>query len=165
MPAIAAISASTILADAQTLLSTSATVGIDTTFSPDGLAAPGVQRWVDRASGIEVGFPRLTVGIRKPTRESRLTRITVKLVLPTLATTAPTTSTGIQPAPSKAYENAVITEWFFPERGTEAERKVLFSLYRSLHCSTVTASDGTPTDSTVSPLFTILTKLEPVFGS
>jgi hypothetical protein len=165
MPALAAINVTTIAASTATLLSTSATVGIDKTLSPDGLAAPGVQRWVDRSGGIEAGYPRLTIGIRKPTKDSRLSRVTVKLDLPTLATTAPTTSTGIQPAPQVAYRNAFVGEWFFPERGTLAERTVLLSILHSLFVSTITASDGAPTDSTVSPLGTILTTMEPIYGS
>jgi hypothetical protein len=165
MPALAAISASTILAQSQTLLSTSATVGINTTLSPDGLAAPGVQRWADRSGGIQVGYPTVTIGVRKPTRDSRLTRVTVKVNLPTLATTAPTTSTGSQPVPQAAYHTAVIMEFFLPERGTTAERQALLSLMLSLFASTITASDGTPTDSSVSPLYNVIKDCEPIYGS
>lgn len=165
MPAIAAMKVSSLLDPASVLKSTSATVGVDATLSPDGLAAPGVYKWVDRQGGIQVGFPNLTISMRKPTRESRLSRVTVKYSLPTLAVTAPTTSTGIQPAPELAYSHTAIAEFFMPERGTLAERNAFISQFLSLFVATITASDGAPTDPTGSPLGVILTTLEPPFSS
>jgi len=164
MPAIAAIKIATALAAASVLKTGSATVGYDATLSPDGLAAPGVYKWVDRAGGIQVGFPNLTVSMRKPTRDSRLTRVTIKYSFPTLATTAPTTSTGIQPAPEKAYDHSVVMEFFLPERGTLAERESFFSQVLSLFVATINASDDVPTDATGSPLRTMITTLEPPFS-
>jgi hypothetical protein len=89
----------------------------------------------------------------------------VKVNLPTLATTAPTTATGIQPVPQASHHTAVIMEFFLPERGTEAERLVLFSLLRSLFASTINASDANPTDVTGSPLLSVVKNCEPIWGS
>lgn len=164
MPALAAIKVANSIDLPNALLkSLSASVGVTTTLSPDGFSAPGVQKWVDRSGGIQVGYPWLTISVRRPTRESRLTRVTVKLGLPTLATTAPTTSTGIQPAPEKAYEHLFIGEWFLPERGTLAEREQHFCLILSLFLTTITASDGTPSDDVGSPLHAAVADLEPTY--
>lgn len=165
MPALAAINASSILALTNTALTSSATVGVNMVLSPDGLAAPGVQRWVDRSGGIQAGYPSLTLGMRKPTRESRLTRVSIKLDLPTLAVTAPTTGTGIQPAPQRAYSNAFIGEFFLPERGTLAERDALLSVLHSLFVTTINASDAVPTDATGTPLINVVRNVEPIYGS
>jgi len=151
MAAIGQIKA-TSLSNYATGYSNSATVGFDTTFSPDGRDAKGVLYWVNRASGIQVGFDRLSMFFRKPTKDSRMTKVTVKFSMPTLEVTAPTTVTGIQPAPTKAYEHSFTGEFMLPERGTQAERDKFFSLVHSLWVNAIAANDASPIDNTGSPL-------------
>lgn len=166
MPSLAVVNTSSILDYATSVLKTAnASIGVDTVLSPDGLQAPGVQRWVCRTGGIQVGYPTLTLSVRKPTRQSRLTRITVKFSLPTLEVTAPTTVTGIQPAPTRAYDHSVIMEFFLPERGTEAERTAFLSHVISLFVKTINASDDVPTNLSASPLRDAIVLLEPIYGS
>jgi hypothetical protein len=157
MSAIAPIKASSILAGTES--TTSATVGVDKTFDPEGFILPGVARWVDRAIdatynplGVAIGYPAFTLAVRRPTKVSRLYRVTAKMSLPTLEQTSPSTATGIQPAPTLAYTLQCVMEFMLPERSTAAERARLFSYVRSLFATTIQASDAAPTDATGSPL-------------
>ena len=150
MPAIADIKLSSIIS--ATHLTTSATVGVDKTLSPDGVIQPGVTRWVDRSGGIALGYPWFTISVRPPNKDSRVTRVQAKLVVPTLEVTSPSTMTGIQPQPTKAYDCTANLEFMLPERSTLAERTTLFNLVASLFATTITASDASPSDATGSPL-------------
>jgi len=161
MPAIADIKLSSILST--THLTTSATVGVDKTLSPEGFTLPGVAKWVDRSGGIAIGYPALTLSVRAPNKASRITRVQAKLVVPTLEQTSASTSTGIQPAPTKAYDCTMNLEFMLPERSTLAERTALFNLACSLFASTITASDAAPSDSTGSPLSAAVLSGEPVY--
>lgn len=161
MPAIGSIKTSSILGTlART---TSATVGFDKTFSPEGISPQGVARWVDRSGGILVGYPAVSLSIRKPTSGSRVYKVTAKVDLPTMEVTAPTTVTGIQPAPTRAYSNQCVMEFMLPERGTSAERLALFNHVHSLFLATINASDDVPTDATGSPLLAAVQDLDPVY--
>jgi len=163
MSAIAAVKVSGILDHALARLTTSTTVGVDATYGPEGINPQGVAAWVDRSGGIAIGYPRLTMSVRPPTKASRVFKVTAKLVLPTLEQTSPSTSSGIQPAPTKAYDCACVMAFFLPERSTLAERQKLFSQVASLFARTVNASDGSPTDATGTPLEVAITTFENVF--
>jgi len=161
MPAIASVKTSSILSP--TLLSTSATVGVDKTFDPEGFNQGGVARWVDRSGGIAVGFPNFSLMLRRPTPGSRMYKVSLKMMLPTLEVTAPTTVTGIQPAPTKAYDVGCVCEFMLPERSTAAERTALLSHLHSLFATTINANDGSPTDATGSPLTAMVVNLDPPY--
>lgn len=157
MAAIASIKGSSLPMD--TVRSNSATIGVDKTFDPEGFILPGVARWVDRAVdatynplGVAIGYPALTLLVRRPTKASRIYRVTAKLVLPTLEQTSPSTATGIQPAPTLAYTCQCVMEFMLPERSTLAERTRLFNYVHSLFAVTINASDDVPTDATGTPL-------------
>lgn len=161
MPAIGSIKTSSILS--ATELTTSATVGVDKTFDPEGFNLPGVAKWVDRSGGIAIGFPALTLSVRAPTKGSRVYKVTAKLVLPTLEQTSASTATGIQPAPTKAYDCTCVMEFMLPERSTLTERNALLSHVRSLFATTITASDAAPSDSTGSPLAAAVANFDPPY--
>lgn len=161
MPAIADIKLSSIIAP--THLTTSATVGVDKTLSPEGFTLPGVAKWVDRSGGIAIGYPALTMSVRPPSKDSRITRVQAKLVVPTLEQTSASTSTGIQPAPTKAYDCTMNLEFMLPERSTLLERTALFNLACSLFATTITASDASPSDATGSPLSAAVLNGEAVY--
>lgn len=163
MSAIAAVKVSGILDHALARLTTSATVGVDSTLNPEGINPQGVAKWVDRSGGIAIGYPALSMSVRPPTKASRIYKVTAKLVLPTLEQTSPSTMTGIQPAPTKAYDCTCVMEFMLPERSTLAERQKLFSQVASLFTRLVNASDGSPTDSTGSPLESAVTTFEQVY--
>jgi hypothetical protein len=163
MSALAAVKLSSIIDHALARLTTSATVGVDSTLNPEGINSSGVAAWVDRSGGIAIGYPRLTLSVRPPTKASRVFKVSCRLALPTLEQTSPSTATGIQPAPTKAYDCSCVMEFFLPERSTLAERQKLFSMIASLFARLVNASDGAPTDSTGSPLEVAVTTFENVF--
>lgn len=163
MSALAAVKLSGILDHALARLTTSATVGIDSTMNPEGINPQGVAAWVDRSVGYAIAYPRLTLSLRPPSKASRVYRCTVKLVLPTMETTSASTMTGINPAPTKAYDCAFIGEFFLPERSTLAERQVLFSRVASLFVRLINATDANPTDSSASPLESAVTTFENVY--
>jgi hypothetical protein len=142
---------------------TSATVGVDKTFSPEGFIAPGVSRWVDRSGGISIGFPFFTMSVRAPTKASRVYRVTIKLGLPVLETVTASTATGVVPAAMVAYTNQCIMEFLLPDRSTLAERQSLLSYVRSLFATTIQASDAVPTDSTGSPVIGAVANYDPPY--
>jgi len=158
MSAIAQIKTSGILTSV--LTSNSATVGVDRTFDPQGFVLPGVARWVDRSGGIAIGYPTITMSNRLPTKTSRLNKVVLKVVAPTLEVTAPSTASGIQPAPTKAYDCTFVGEFILPERSTSAERFALLNMVRSLLFVTINASDGSPTDATGSPVVDAVGQLD-----
>lgn len=163
MPAIAVVKLSSTLNLNVPTYTGSATVGVDTTMSPEGFILPGVTRWVDRVGGIAIGYPALTLSVRPPSKVSRVYKVTVKLTQPTLEQTSASTATGIQPAPIKAYDCTFVGEFLLPERSTLVERQQLFSRVLSLFVRRINATDDTPSDLTDSPLEGAVTAFEPVY--
>lgn len=163
MAAQGAVLLSSVADPASVVLTTSATIAADETYSPEGKNPQGVARWVNRAGGIAIGYPSITMSVRPPTKASRVFKVIVKLVLPTLEQTSPSTMTGIQPAPTKAYDCQAVMEFMLPERSTLAERQKLFQQVMSLFHRTINANDGVPSSSTGSPLEAAITTFEPVF--
>jgi hypothetical protein len=134
-------------------LTNSNTVGVTRTFDPIGYPRDGVARWVDRSGGIQVGYPWFDLSIRPPVNNgARVNRITLTLTLPTLEQTSASTASGIQPAPTKAYDHVFKGEWLFPERGLRWERKASLMMLASLLFGQINALDGSPADVTGSPL-------------
>jgi len=121
MTAIAAL----VLADGQT-------TPVNHTFSPVNIDQAGVARWADRSGGISLGFPIITFSLRQPTKGSRNYKLSAKVVTPVLEVTSPSTSTGIQPAPTKAYDLTLNIEAVLPERSTPPQRKDLLAYGKAL---------------------------------
>lgn len=95
-------------------------------FSPSGIDASGVASWHNRAGGIAIGYDVLSGSLRAPLpKGQRVYKAQLKLRLPTLEVTAPSTASGIQPAPTVAYEHMVNVEFVLPERGSAQERENL----------------------------------------
>lgn len=163
MAAISTIKVSSILDGVAK--TTDAAVGVDETFSPVD-KVNGVARWENRAvttsnpDGVAIGFPTLSLSIRPPSKSSRVYKVTVKLVSPTLEQTSPSTATGIQPAPTVAYNCTGICDILLPERSTLAERSAFLNRLASLFMATITASDGVPSDSTGSPVIAAVKTFE-----
>jgi len=92
------------------------------TFSPVNIDSAGIAKWSDRSGGIALGFPTISFSLRNPSKTSRNYKLTAKVVVPVLEVTSPSTSTGIQPAPTKAYDVTANVEMILPERSTAAQR-------------------------------------------
>jgi hypothetical protein len=165
LSAIAAVKLSTIAnVLANQLSTTDAAIGYDTTLSPERISN-GVARYVDRAASAYVGAISMTLSVRPPTKDSRVTKVTHMLHYPILETNGDSSASGILPAPTKAYELMYKGEWFLPERSTTAQRTILASLVVSSLSTTIAASDGTPADATATPVLAAVVNLESVYGA
>jgi hypothetical protein len=112
------------------------------TFAPVNIVGD-VAKWADRSGGIALGYPIITQSLRMPTSGSRMYKLTQRIVVPTLEVTSPSTMTGIQPAPTLAYNLMCNVDWLLPERSTLQERKNLKAFLKNLlaHANTTTASE------------------------
>lgn len=102
------------------------------TFNPVTIDAAGVAKWADRSGGIALGFPTASLAIRSPNKDSRNYKVTLKIAVPTLEVTSPSTMTGIQPAPTLAYLPIADVVLTFNERSTLAERKNLNAYLKNI---------------------------------
>lgn len=100
-------------------------------FAPVNIDAAGVAKLADRSGGIAIGFPVLSMSVRPPSKTSRAYKVLGKIVVPVLEVTAPSTASGIQPAPTKAYELIGTIEFVLPERSTGLERANLLALMKN----------------------------------
>lgn len=100
------------------------------TFSVAGVI-DGVAKWEDRSGGIALGYPAVTFSMRRPTKGSRNFKVTAKVQLPVLEVTSPSTSSGIQPAPTKAYDCFATVEFTVPERSTQLDRNNLLAYLKN----------------------------------
>lgn len=135
-----------------------------TTFSPVGISAPGVYKWVDRTGGIPVGYPSITLSVRQPNKASRMCRVHAKIVIPTMEVTSPATSTGIQPAPTKAYEQVINLEFLSHERSTLAERQLALSYALSLMSTRIGSAGVVAHSLTGAPLPPAVSDFEQPYG-
>lgn len=94
-------------------------------FAPVNIDAQGVAKLADRSGGIALGFPVISLSLRNPSAGNRNYKLSARVLVPTLEVTSPSTSTGIQPAPTKAYDCLASIEFVMPERATLQERKNL----------------------------------------
>jgi hypothetical protein len=88
--------------------------------------------WHNRAGGIVAGYDQLSVSTRLPTKSAKATKVQMRLVMPVLEQTSPSTSTGIQPAPTVAYVLGAEIVWNLPERSTVQDRDNLLTMARDL---------------------------------
>lgn len=118
-------------------LADGAATPVNHTFAPVKIDTNGVARWVDKVGGIALGFPTVTLSMRDPNKGSRAYKFTAKVVVPVLEVTSPSTMTGIQPAPTKAYDMLWNIEGVMPERSTLQERKDAFAFVKSFLANAV----------------------------
>lgn len=110
------------------------------TFSPVRIDQNGVASWADRVGGIALGYPVVSFSMRVPSKTSRVYKLTAKIVAPVLEVTSPATSTGIQPAPTKAYDLTFTCDFILPERSTLAQRKDLLAYAKNYLANAVMTS-------------------------
>ena len=111
---------------------------VNKTFSPVTIDSAGVAKWADRSGGIAIGFNTVSMRLRTPVTSGRISsadrvyRLNLKVVTPVLEVTSASTGTGIQPAPTKAYEPYANIELVLPERSTLQQRKDLLAYAKNL---------------------------------
>jgi hypothetical protein len=113
------------------VLADGAATPVNHTFGPisvDGTLAT----WTDRSGGIPVGNPKLSIALRDPQGPSGVYKVTVKVLLPVLEATSPSTSTGIQPAPTVGYTMAMHADFLLPARSTVQNRKDILAYAKNL---------------------------------
>jgi hypothetical protein len=91
-----------------------------------------VYRYDHRGGGIVAGYGQLTISQKLPSKTSKYTTVQMRLVDPILEQTSPSTSTGIQPAPTVAYSNGVEIKFTCHERSSVQDRKNLLAMVRDL---------------------------------
>lgn len=92
----------------------------------------GPLQWRDSNQAIYIGKARLSLVQRLADKQSKTTKISWKLETPILEVTSPSTSSGIQPAPTVAYTPLMNIEFVLPDRTTLQERKDLLAMTRDL---------------------------------
>lgn len=107
------------------------------TFSPVSVGSDGVAAYVDRIGGIPIGYPRISLWLGSPSKTNRNYKFVAKVVLPVLEVTSPSTATGIQPAPTKAYDVPFTVTGSFPERSSLADRKDAVAYLKNILASAV----------------------------
>lgn len=101
------------------------------TFNPTS-TRDAIALYHDRSGSIPVGYPSVSISMRKPTKASRAYKADIRIAVPTLEITSPSTGTGIQPAPTKAYDVLFVGELMLPERSTKAQRADLLAYAKNL---------------------------------
>lgn len=113
-----------------------ATTPVAHTFQPSRVATE-LAIYQDRSAGVIAGFNILSIGTRFADKKNGAQKVTVRLALPTLAVTAPTTTTGIQPVPVAAYECFANIEFVLPSPSSVQNRKDLLALVKNLLATSV----------------------------
>jgi hypothetical protein len=111
------------------------------TFSPnsgDG-NVPGVSTimFEDRSGGVQVGYPVITFSTRKPTKTMPNNKIVVTVRVPVLENVTNSTTSGIAPAPTVAYDVISKNEFILPSRSSVAVRKDLLAYVKNLYSNAV----------------------------
>lgn len=118
-------------------LADGAATPVNHTFAPVNIDQAGVAKWADRSGGIALGFPVVSLSLRSPSKTSRNFRLTAKVVTPVLEVTSPSTATGIQPAPTLAYNVTANIDIVLPERSTVQQRKDLAAFMKNFLANAV----------------------------
>lgn len=107
------------------------------TFAPVGVDG-SLATYADRVGGIPVGYGKITVNLREPSNgASGVYKATVKILVPTLEQTSPSTATGIQPAPTVAFTTAVHMDFLLPARSSQQNRKDALAYAKNLLANAV----------------------------
>lgn len=113
------------------------------TFNPAKVVdidAVTLATYEDRSGGIAVGFPVVSISMRRPSKTSRTYKVQLKVVVPTLETISNSTVSGILPAPTKAYDTLVNVEFITHERAPLQSRKDILAYAKNLLAHAVVTS-------------------------
>ncbi|DAD52413.1 TPA_asm: coat protein [ssRNA phage SRR5466725_16] len=88
--------------------------------------------WNEMSSGLYIGNPVVTLGQRLPGPNVRTYKVSLKVKLPTMAVTAPTTMSGIQPSPTVAYTNMFSGDFVMGQEASLTERRDLLAFSKNL---------------------------------
>lgn len=94
----------------------------------------------DRIGGIPVGYPVVSISMRRPSKTLSNYKVVLKIDVPTLETISNSTASGILPAPKAAYSNLVNVEFVMNQRSPVQSRKDLLAYARNLLAHAVVTS-------------------------
>ncbi|DAD50518.1 coat protein [ssRNA phage Gerhypos.1_9] len=120
-------------------LTDAATTPVNHVFYPVK-SSGDVIAWQDRTQSVFAGQNRLTLAQRVATKATKAHKLSWKLETPILEQTSPSTSTGIQPAPTVAYTPVGVFELVLPDRMSLQERKDLLAQMRDLISEAITTT-------------------------
>lgn len=100
------------------------------TFAPRTLIGSEA-KYVDRSSGITLGYPEITVMSSMPSKTSKLAKTRIKIVVPVMEVLNAATYNGITPAPTRAYDMTFDCTFFAPERSTLQDRKHILAFAKN----------------------------------
>lgn len=104
---------------------------VNHTFNPVSRDV-NLAKYKDKSGGITVGYPTLELTDRWQDGSTGSYKMTWKLSVPTLATTAPTTSTGIQPAPTVGFTCWATGSFTIPNQASLQNKKDLYAFAKNL---------------------------------
>lgn len=97
------------------------TAPVDRTFVP--LAVTGDKASHVNRGAVLVGNQKLHIITKEPKGNELYGKVIMQLVVPTLEVSAGSTASGLQAAPTLAYNNFITVEGKYHKRSTEQERK------------------------------------------
>lgn len=112
------------------IINDGATTPVAHTFSPTKVEGP-LATYHDRAGGVSIGYPALSIQAVQPSKSQRLYKTTLKVVMPVLENVTGTSSSGFTPAPTKAYDMVAIVHVLAPERSTTQNRKDILAFVKN----------------------------------
>jgi hypothetical protein len=106
-------------------------------FTANGSAVqPGGQQmatWMDKSSGIAIGFPTITLSLRM---SSSSTKVTKKIALPSLEVISGSDG-GYTPSPKVAYTVLASEDFVLPSRSVLQNRKDILAFSKNMNADTV----------------------------
>ncbi len=96
--------------------------------------------WQEMSGGTYEGFAKLTITVRPASSQNMGHRVSWKIDVPRLATTAPASGSGVQPNPVAAYTSVAKGEFMIPKAADLDNRKDLLAFSKNLLAHTVMAS-------------------------
>lgn len=124
---------------ANLVLSDGAATPVAHTFAPLNVIGD-VATYVDRATGITIGYPMVKITITQPTKALKLTKVRTRVTMPVLEVLTASTYNGITPAPTKAYDLTFDSTFFLPERSTLQNRKDILAYAKNYLASSLVSS-------------------------
>lgn len=101
-------------------------------FKPSANKPGDPLTWRDSGETVYAGQARLTLLQRLADAKAKTTKVTWRLETPVLEQTSPSTSTGIQPAPTVAYTPLIELSIVLPDRASQLERDNVLAMTRDL---------------------------------
>lgn len=142
-----------------TLVTDSATVGKTRTFVPLGYNKAGDTVWEHQVSDNPRSNSRITLKWTLPNATAKNYKLDALIETPIMETPASGSLSGYIPEAKVAYTLRSKHTFWMPDRSSLNERIALINISASLYATTITASDGNPSDATNSPLYAAVTAL------